>query len=675
MAKAIVLELEVKDDGTPVIKKFSDSTEKNIKGSTTKSRSHLKKLQDRFKKMGGGALALGKKIGQLALKFGALAAAAVGGFGIGKSLSEFAAFETAVVDMGKVTGESADIIRAKMLAIPSVLGDATAMTKGYYATISAGVTEPTAAMDLLTTAAKAGKASHTELAGTIEGMTKMMAGFEGKITSATAASDLLFAIEKEGQTTFSQLIPVIGTVSKLSSDLGVTQQEMAGSLALISQTAANTSEAATHYRATLIALMKPTEAMKSVLNDMGYESSQSAIASLGLAGTLKALKDSTGGSADKMAELFGRQEALIGMSELSANGFGNLQQKVEAMGQATGGTDKAFNRYKMTLAGVWDTAKNTIGKQLILIGEKMAPAVSKIVEKTGTWLDKNKELVAGEVGFWLENIVKWAKEFWPHVQSAAKYVSEWYQLNKGLIASGLGDWIGQVAKVAGVLANEALPALLKVLNFLGTALTVLYGPFQAIIWLVEKLVKVFGFLIGKIADAGKALFGFVGKWGGKSIDFVMNFFGKGSATLPLSEKIDEMDNRIQNFASKVESTVPKLTVDASQVHQTLDGVQSRITGQIVQPTGWMSPNQTMYATKYPSYSGFAHGTDFVPQTGMYMLHKGEEVKRPQEAGRGNNSFGNINVYIPEGAAPQSPEDYRTIVRDFIIPEMEAAGRI
>ncbi|HUX56752.1 MAG TPA: phage tail tape measure protein, partial [Bacteroidales bacterium] len=519
---------------------------KNIKGSTTKSRSHLKKLQDRFKKMGGGALALGKKIGQLALKFGALAAAAVGGFGIGKSLSEFAKFESAVTDMGKVTSESYDVIREKMLAMPSVLGDATSMTKGYYATISAGVTEPVAAMDLLTTAAKASKASHTELAGTIEGMTKMMAGFEGKIKSATDASDLLFAIEKEGQTTFSQLIPVIGTVSKLSSDLGINQQEMAGSLALVTQTAANTSEAATHYRATLIALMKPTEAMKTTLKDMGFASSQAAIKSLGLSGTLKMLKDLTGGSADKMAELFGRQEALIGVSELSANNFENLNQKIKVMGDATGSTDKAFEKYKTTLSAVWDTAKNTISKQMILIGEKLAPQIKVVLGLLTTWLDKNNELIANQIGVWIDNVATAASKL-----------------------------------------NTQLAPLTPVIEGIKFAWDIFMGALKANWWVLEKTSQLLSLILPK--------------------------------------------------------ATPKYT-----------------------PLSF-----------YESSPGYAHGTDFVPQTGLYKLHRGEEVKRPQEANQAanNNSFGDVNIYIPEGSAPQSAEDYRHIVRDFIIPELQQAGRL
>jgi TP901 family phage tail tape measure protein len=251
-------------------------------------------------------------------------------------------FQTALIDMRKVTDESLDSIRKKILAMPSELGGATELLKGYYQVISAGVTETAASQDMLTTSAKASKASHTPLSEVIKGLTKMMAGYEGEISRVIDASDLLFAIEKEGQTNFQELIPIIGGLSKMSRDLNIDSRELGGSLALITQTAGNTARAATQYRGLLVSLMKPTTELKAALDEMGFSNAETALKSMGLIEFLRRLEERTGGASDKMAELVSSQEAIVGFSALSAQNFGILADKIEATGRASGGTERAF---------------------------------------------------------------------------------------------------------------------------------------------------------------------------------------------------------------------------------------------------------------------------------------------------------------------------------------------
>jgi hypothetical protein len=88
----------------------------------------------------------------------------------------------------------------------------------------------------------------------------------------------------------------------------------------------------------------------------------------------------------------------------------------------------------------------------------------------------------------------------------------------------------------------------------------------------------------------------------------------------------------------------------------------------------------------PVLGSHALGTGYIPKTGPYYLHQGESVNTAAEtralsAGGGKYqmaaagaTFGDIHINLPPGTAPQSPEDYRRITRDYIIPELEAVGR-
>lgn len=148
-------------------------------------------------------------------------AAVGGGIGVQDILTQTAQFETALADMGKVTGRSLKTIKQEIMALPPELGTATELMEGYYNVMSAGVTEPFAAMERLITASKAAKGAHVQQAEVIKALTNVMAGFAGEMDSATAASDLFFGIEKKGQTTVAELVPHIGSLAALSREAGL----------------------------------------------------------------------------------------------------------------------------------------------------------------------------------------------------------------------------------------------------------------------------------------------------------------------------------------------------------------------------------------------------------------------------------------------------------------------
>ncbi len=286
-----------------------------------------------------------------------------------KVIQNFARWESALVDMGKVTAESLDSIRTKIMDLPPVLGSATELVQGYYQVISAGVTKPLAAMELLTVAAKASKAAHLEQSETIKALTKMMAGYEGEIKTVTEAADLLFAIEKEGQTTFAELVPIIGDMSKVSKELGISSNEMGAALALITQTSGSTAEAATKYKATLIGLYKPNETMIKLLKDLGFASVQLMIKQLGLSDSLKMITERAKQTDIPLGKLFRSSEGLIGLSALGAKNFDIFGNKIEEVSKKAGLAAKAFDDYIETSVAGWDELINTLDKLSIKIVE------------------------------------------------------------------------------------------------------------------------------------------------------------------------------------------------------------------------------------------------------------------------------------------------------------------
>lgn len=204
------------------------------------------------------------------------------GVSIKQTLSDFSAYQSALTDMGKVTDQSFSVIDQKIRSLSPELGSATQLMQGYYQTISAGVTEPAKAMDMLKTASMAAKSAGVSQAETITALTKLMAGYSGSIRSAADASDLLFVMEKQGQTSVGQLVPYIGDLAAISNQAGVSASEMGATFAALTQTAGGTAQAATQYRAILVGLLNPQERLRDLLKEMGYESGVALVKQKGL---------------------------------------------------------------------------------------------------------------------------------------------------------------------------------------------------------------------------------------------------------------------------------------------------------------------------------------------------------------------------------------------------------
>jgi TP901 family phage tail tape measure protein len=387
-----------------------------------------RRLKSIDKQQYGERLSMAQKFRNNAGKIAAAAGVAYAAIRIGtEAIEEASVFQTALVDLGKVGVENLGAVRAEIMAMPGELGSATELIKGYYQVISAGVTDPKKAMDLLTTAAKASKAAHVDQSEVIKGLTKVMAGYGGAVETAADAADLLFGIEKLGQTSVAELVPVIGDLAAISHQVGVSQYEMGAALSQVTQTAGSTSQAATQYRAILIGLLKPQKTMQEALDSMGYSSGQAAIQALGLSGTLTGLAQYAETSGVGMAKLFESSEALTALGPLLASQFSGYNAALSELKNNSGAAEQAFIDWQATFEATETLFKNTIGKVMIELGTQLAPQVQEAMRGIAGWItDSGPEIVQffKGLGIVIEGVSKTIGLFVDGVRLAAEAAAE-----------------------------------------------------------------------------------------------------------------------------------------------------------------------------------------------------------------------------------------------------------
>jgi len=358
-----------------------------------------------------------------------------------KSLEEFKNYETALIDMAKVTDQSFGVMDDKIMSLNSNLGDSTDLMKGYYQVISAGVTEPKAALELLITAAKASKAAHLDQSEVIKALTKVMRGFAGEIKSTEEAADLLFTTEKLGQTTVAELVPIIGDMAKISKEVGISHTEMAAALALITQTAGSTSNAATQYRGVLLGLLRPNEKLTELVTKYGYESGVAMVKSLGFSRSLNLIKRGAADASIQIGKLFRSSEGMLGLASLSESDFERYNELIVEMGEGAGSSAEAFDRFLESAQAVDDELETNFKRLLIEIGEYADPFAKAIKTMMSDALgslaagidkvDKDTPIALLHLAILLENLKTRFGE-------NAKATGEWTQI---IDASGEKVWI------------------------------------------------------------------------------------------------------------------------------------------------------------------------------------------------------------------------------------------
>ena len=696
MGDKIFIELEVGDKGSVVVKKFVDKTVNKVKQMSDKAGGHVKRLTKKFAVGLGGAV---KKVGKALVSLKAFAVTALAGWGITKVLGEFATFESALADMGKVTSESFDSIKKKVMDLPSSLGSATEMVKGYYQVISAGVKGAANQLDTLITASKLAKTAHADQAQVIVGLSSVMDAFK---TSSMSAADAIQTMEKTGKTTAGSLIPIIGEISSSSAALGIKLNEMGASFAAVTLQSGGTEKAATQYKALLVSLIAPSKGMIKLLKE--YGGAQEAIKQIGFGGVLKLIKDATKGNATATKEMLGSVEAYLGFLSASANNMATYNANLEEQKNKTGAVDKAWKDYMKTLTAIWDTFKNTIGKQVILIGEKLAPAVKKVTGATSAWLEKHREFITLKFEGWingaLEGIARFVEGIAGAVESLYKLITAVHKSISFLAAMG--------AAVTDVMAAflpldpiNAFKASIFGLRETFPLLTEMRDNFDAIgvsnaiaAMEAEKSTQ-------KYAKYGETL-------RGVAVDvrkLITAENAAGNSTKTLSELHDDLVDRLnagmnkikntaKNTASAIDALKPKFKIDPVANDQ-LDNIKNKAKDtanaiENMKPTfsvtakpvtlqaGQYGPMKIPKATAAqlkgviqsappvpsaipgmpsmpitPSFaiepSSFQSGTGLegLPHTGLFHGHKGEIVKSPEQSkaerrGKGGNTY-NITI--------------------------------
>lgn len=233
-------------------------------------------------------------------------------------------------------------------------------------------------------------------------------------TSAAAqqqAADLAFTAVRLGQTTFPELAGSIGRVVPLTSELGVSQEELFAVMATGTGVTGNAAEVSTQLRGVMQGLMAPTADMTDLFADLGVESGEALIEQRGLQGAIETVIAAAEESGTPLQKYLGSIEGQTLALALAGSQSDVYAEKLAEMGDASGAASEAFEIQQATVTGLWKQIKSATQVILVNIGERALPMLRDFLD----WVVENLPAIIaavdtaldrlGEIFGWIQDAV------------------------------------------------------------------------------------------------------------------------------------------------------------------------------------------------------------------------------------------------------------------------------
>lgn len=343
--------------------------------------NHLKAAAEKLDRFGDKAKSAGEAISHASDKVLGVSASIATLIGASSAMSM--SFEKNLANINTLLDDTKNLdkYKNKILELSDETGIAIGtVSDGMYQVISSLGDLGDETTKIFETMTKSAKAGGAEVSDAVSLISAGMKGY-GQVNDETAKkiSDLAFQTAKLGVTTFPEMASSMKALFPLSSTLNMSLEELFGSMATLTGVTGNTAEVSTQLKAVFSNLIKPTTAMQKLIKKYGYANSQAMLEAEGFAGVLEILQKETGGSSDKMGELFSSTEALTAILALTGEQYDNFILKSAQMKDAAGATNTALNKIESTKSDELQRSLNELKNSFIDLGEAAIPMIDKFI--------------------------------------------------------------------------------------------------------------------------------------------------------------------------------------------------------------------------------------------------------------------------------------------------------
>lgn len=305
---------------------------------------------------------------------------------VGASFSKAAIqFDAAMRDVNSkalLTESQLQNLRTEVLSYSNeVRAGATQVAEALAVVYGAGVKNQAEATEIMQAALKASEATVASVETTTEAVVSILNSFGRETMTAAKASDALVQLFQDGIGEMSSFANGVARLNPQIVALGVTIEEAYAAYAYLTQAGLGASEASTALNQAFVGLVKPTEAMKSALQQLGVQSGTQLIHKFGgLMEALRQLSAVSGITADDVNAIFGNIRGARAAQILFNNLDRASEMVVEFQENVDGATDRSWEQQMKSMSAQLDLLNSAFQNLAIRMGDVQFPIMQPIVK-------------------------------------------------------------------------------------------------------------------------------------------------------------------------------------------------------------------------------------------------------------------------------------------------------
>lgn len=362
----------------------------------------------------------------------------------GANTKEFDAMKQSAIELGANTSKSASEVAVAMTELAAKGFDANQVIAAMPGVISAA------------------EASGEDLAMTSDTVSSALNIWGLEASEAGRVADVLAESANSTAAGIEDMQYAFKYAGSPAAALGVSMEELAGAVGLMTNAGLKGENAGTALRASLLALLNPSEKNSKMMESMGIAITDAKGNFVGLSGLVDNISKSMEGMTDtqkaaNLASLVGT-EAVSGFLALMEAGPDKIDEMTASLEGSEGASKKAADQMKAGIGGALEELNGAIDSLVITIGDQLAPAVQTVAE----WLSKLLN--------WFTNLPEGMKQFLVITTAVIGGIS--------LLAAGLGvllGFVGLVSSGVGALAIAFGTTSAAILTTIGIVAGIVLG--------------------------------------------------------------------------------------------------------------------------------------------------------------------------------------------------------
>ncbi len=253
-----------------------------------------------------------------------------------------AEFRTEIEEIGLATGKNLEELSTGLFDIASGRG-------------SRSLDQVKEDLDDVVTLAVAGF-SDTAAAG--RGVNAVLNSYGEEIEDAGRAAEVFFATQQAGTTTIEALTSNVGKVTQFAAEAGVSFEELGAGIATVTNTGLSTEETITSIRAALVAINKPSEDFKELLDDIGLGTGKAAFEGRTLGQVFTLIKNEAQKQNLELSAVLGNIRAISAISSIGADNGRDFAATLEQMSEGGEELAAAFELMNSQTNSFFGTVQN-----------------------------------------------------------------------------------------------------------------------------------------------------------------------------------------------------------------------------------------------------------------------------------------------------------------------------